>query len=463
MKKSEAHRARWAVTTAVAFLAAAMVSGCSIKDDLLEPQQPQIISPDDIQSSTGAEGLYVGGLGRLRSSLNGGNNNQEQLWNMEGLMTDEFKSGDTFSQRNDADQRRTLSNDGVMGATYNSTQQSRGRARDAINALTQFTPEQKSKIAEMYWVMGFMELNLAQAFCNGIPLGEVVDGQIEYTAPLTNAEVYAVAIARFDTALTLLGTANDTHSAHVRNAVLVSKGMAQVNLGQFAAAATTVAAVPTSYQYLITYSQTSGQDNEWWQMGTNTRRYTLSDSADATGIVKNALPFASANDPRVKAVKGTGSRANSFDNQTPFVEFTNFGRGDPIAAVAGLDARLIEAEAKLQANDFAGMMTILNALRTSTPTLGTYKPANMTQLATPTTKDAAINLYFREKAFWQFGRGQRLPDLRRLVRQYGRSQDNVFPSGPFFKTGTYSTNVAFPVPDTEKSNPNFSGCLDDKA
>ena len=32
--------------------------------------------------------------------------------------------------------------------------------------------------------------------------------------------------------------------------------------------------------------------------------------------------------------------------------------------VSGIDARLIEAEAKLNANDIAGMMTILNALRT---------------------------------------------------------------------------------------------------
>ena len=54
---------------------------------------------------------------------------------------------------------------------------------------------------------------------------------------------------------------------------------------------------------------------------------------------------------------------------------------------------------------------------------------------TPTTKDAAINLFFREKAFWQFGRGYRLGDMRRLIRVYGRTQDNVFPNGAFFKNG----------------------------
>ena len=40
-----------------------------------------------------------------------------------------------------------------------------------------------------------------------------------------------------------------------------------------------------------------------------------------------------------------------------------------------------------------------------------------------------MTLFFREKAFWTFGRGQRLGDERRLVRQYGRTQDQVFPVG----------------------------------
>ena len=54
-------------------------------------------------------------------------------------------------------------------------------------------------------------------------------------------------------------------------------------------------------------------------------------------------------------------------------------------------------------------------------------------------------------------------DLRRLVRQYNRAQENVFPNGNFFKTGKYGTEVAFPVPDAERTNPNFHGCIDRKA
>ena len=84
---------------------------------------------------------------------------------------------------------------------------------------------------------------------------------------------------------------------------------------------------------------------------------------------------------------------------------------------------------------------------------------------TPATQRAAEDLYFREKAFWTFSRGQRLGDMRRLIRQYGRTQDQVFPVGTFHKNGSppYGADVNFPVTTNENPNPNFHGCLDRKA
>jgi hypothetical protein len=39
----------------------------------------------------------------------------------------------------------------------------------------------------MYFVMGFAELQLAEWFCNGQPLGEASLGVPEYGPPMTNA------------------------------------------------------------------------------------------------------------------------------------------------------------------------------------------------------------------------------------------------------------------------------------
>ena len=74
-----------------------------------------------------------------------------------------------------------------------------------------------------------------------------------------------------------------------------------------------------------------------------------------------------------------------------------------------------------------------------------------------------MSVFFREKAFWQFSRGFRLPDLRRQIRQYGKTEDQIFPKGPFFKGDQYGVDVNFPVPSGEYNNPNFHGCADRRA
>ena len=79
----------------------------------------------------------------------------------------------------------------------------------------------------------------------------------------------------------------------------------------------------------------------------------------------------------------------------------------------GIEARLIEAEALLQAADFGGMTDILNDLRDL---------QGLDPVAEPGNQDEAVDLLFSERAFWLFATGHRLGDMRRLIRQYGRDR-----------------------------------------
>jgi starch-binding outer membrane protein, SusD/RagB family len=459
------------LATACSLLA---IAGCNLKDTLLEPQQPGLIKPGDLQSATGAEAIRTGALERLQRLTGGGSNNQENIWLLSGLMTDEFKSSDTFSQRNETDQRSIQTNNAQVQSEYTVAQQVRGFARDAIKALAEFVPAVPAEQGQMWLAMGFAELQLSENFCNGIPFG-ITDGATPtYTQPVMNAEGFRIAISHFDSALTL-SAGTDTLSVMIRRAAQVAKARAMVDLGdwQNAAAIVSVANVPTAYQYLIAFSQASGQDNEWWIMTTSTPRYTVGDSVDLisgnqVNRIFNAIPFASVKDPRVpntgRSTDTAATAKKGFDGQTVFVGQNIWNRDDPLPLVSGIDARLIEAEAQLQAGNFAGMMTTLNTLRTNAQTIGVFKPGVMAALtAAPATTAEAADIFFREKAFWTFSRGQRLGDLRRLVRQYNRAQNTVFPTGAFFKNGNYGADVNFPVTDNEKSNPNFIGCLDRNA
>jgi hypothetical protein len=467
--------ARWAVAGLLA-IGALSFSACGVTDDLLEPQQPGTIKPGDIASAgaAGAEALRIGALGGLHDwTQGGGGGNSNNIMMMADLLTDVWKSGDTFTQHNETDQRVIQLNNSVLQNAYTAAQRSRGYFHDAIRAMQVAVPDSASQLAEMYWGLGLVEMSLSEVFCNGVPFGDVVDGVPSYTNPLTNQEGFALAVTHYDSALAL-ATGSDPLGVGIRNAALVAKARTLVDMGDFDGAATLVASVPTSYQYTLTYSQPT-QSNEIWThngQGRSTARLVVGDSVDllngAENIVHNAIPFASAHDPRVPVVgSSTDATVTSIDNATPYVQQQIWlHREDPNVLASGIDARLIEAEAALQNDDVPGMMTILNALRSSPQTLGAFQVPAMAELPEPASKEDAVSLFFREKAFWQFARGTRLGDLRRLIRQYGRTQDQVFPTGLFTKANgapPFGTDVNLPVTDNEKSNPNFHGCIDRSA
>jgi hypothetical protein len=462
--KRQMHRARLAlVAGAVATFA---LAGCEhVKNQLLDPQNPGLVDPGAVGSSGASMAVRAGAIGRYKQVQA-----NEGIWQSGGDLADEYMNSDFDAARINLDQRRT--DPSIDMWNYGPTTQSRGFVRDAIKSMIQYNPDSTALIGELYAELAFFEMTLADNFCNGIPLGHTTDGVIVYGEPLTVAQVYDSASAHLDTALSYSSKATDAGSIYINRMARVWKARALTNLGKYAEAATFVptGSIPTTYQYDMTFSSTSGS-NGMWTLNTSTARIGVADSfaliSGQPAVIKNALPFGSSGDPRVLVVLGSTVNAKPEDGVTAPFYVSNLYKGqfDPLVLASGIDARLTEAEAKLAANDIAGMMTILNDLRTNTtrPAIGLNTIPVMPALATPATKDAAITLLFRERGFWTFGRGQRLADLRRLIRQYGRTDDQVFPTGLYFKGGSYGTDENIPVPSSEQVNPLFHGCIDRKA
>jgi len=148
----------------------------------------------------------------------------------------------------------------------------------------------------------------------------------------------------------------------VKPAASIAKARALMNLGQQTAAAALVssAIVPTAFQYQLTFDQ-DHRRQQLWALNNSAGRYTVSDSVDnITGRIPTrcrSFPrkiLACRRPPRPSAVRWCDAAARAADLSKP-------QRPDPL--VSGLDARLLEAESKMAAGDYAGMMTILNALR----------------------------------------------------------------------------------------------------
>jgi hypothetical protein len=125
------------------------------------------------------------------------------------------------------------------------------------------------------------------------------------------------------------------------------------------------------------------------------------------------------------------------------------------------------AEALLRAGSSAAALDTLNVLRANVNTLmrARWPEEYAATLANPLTRVtrttleplAGVNtdVLFQERAFWMYTTGKRHGDLRRLVRQYGRSSESVFPTGEYLRGGVYGLDVVFPVPFDEVNNPNY--------
>jgi hypothetical protein len=452
-----------------------------VKTNLLEAIDPSVINPTSVQSAAGATAVRNGALARLRTATADG----ESSWMFGGLLADEWATSSTFVQNQETDQRSIQLNNATVNTELRALYRVRTDANQAIALLQKYKPSPASDIAEMYFARGFAEFQLASDYCNGIPLSDGAGDQITFGKPLPVKDVFNVAIASFDTAMSL-ASGTDASSVSINRAARIGKARALLGVGlsNAPAAAALVNGIPTTYRYDVTASLTGGF-NTLWDQAASQHRYTVGDSLQGNArniVVKNAIPFFSAHDPRVPAHYNIASNGRdtvkSQDGNTFVIQVDSlWGQTSAVAVVAGLDARLIEAEAALQAGNPAGMMTILNALRatplqitapspTATGTHPGWTTPVMPALADPGTQAGRVALLFREKAFWQFGRGHRLGDLRRLIRDYGRAPDgsDTFPVGVHFQGGNYGTDINLPVTTDEQiGNPNFTACLDRKA
>jgi starch-binding outer membrane protein, SusD/RagB family len=452
----------------VAISALLALAACDITDSLLEAEDPDLIDPEDVNSAEGALAVANGALEFFRD-LTGGD---ESTWLFGGLLADEWSTSSTFVQNDETDQRKVQQNNSSVTGMYRDLHRTRIAADLAIRGLREFRPDPPRTIAEMYLARGFAEMQLGQDFCNGIPLGKVEGDAVVSGEPLPVDSLFRRAIASYDSAIGI-ATATDSATVTIRRAAMVGKARALLGIndasnGPINEAAALVDSIPLSFAYNHTFAVTSG-DNILWSQPASSRRYTVGDSLEGNGrnfFVRNAIGFFSAQDPRLPVTYTVSGRdtTKSQDGLTNSRTTTLYARSTPVPVLNGLDARLVVAERRLRAKDFTGMMTILNGLRAAPPKLGEVQPAVMAALAVPADSVTAANVFFREKAFWTFSRGQRLGDLRRLIRQYGRTEDNTFPSGEHYKGGDYGNDVNLPVPQAEQNNEQgFTECLNRNA
>jgi len=433
-------------------------------DTLLNVTDPDIIL--GANSASSAIGLSNGAVLRLAQAVSG-TQGPDALFLFGGLLTDEWRSGDTFIQRNTMDQRIWDPTNTFNAGPFRNLNRVRTQALLAIDGLRAYQPDSVATIARMFDFLAYTQVLLGEHYCNGIPLSAVSGTEVVFGEPISNDSLFTLGIANADSALAIAGS--DTASPRVKAArfAMVIKGRALVDRADFTAAAAAVATVPDTFRYDVTHSL-NVNDNQMWALNASARRYTM---GDVEG--KNGLPYVTANDPRIPRRIGTSLKDDGiFDSAFPILVIREgiWGRTSAVTIASGIEARLIAAEERLRAGDYATWISIINTLRTTTtlyPPIqsGFTRGPALTALTDPgTTPDTAArtNLMFYERAFWLFSTGHRLGDMRRLLRQYEHPDSIVYPTGAWFKGGPYGDAIQMVLPVEELNNTNFHGCADRK-
>jgi hypothetical protein len=457
MKQSTSHAGRrrnrlFLAAIAILGFAALPLGGC---DSILEVKDPDIVTPDNLTDELGLTTLRNGALSNFNQAWSGGGWLEGGIVLLSGLMTDEWMHAGTFPTRRQLDRREVqVRGNGTLDNMFLQLQQARAdleRAAVRIEASVA-DPSADDRIPEMLAYAGFTYVAFGENYCSGVPFSETIDS-ILYGEPLTTTQILEQAVAHFDAAI-----AHPAASTEIEYLARIGKGRALLSLDRAADAAAAVGAVPDDWVVYNWHSNASPPRSilGTYHLNPEAGRWSVADGEGGTG-----LAFRAADDPRVPwSDIGFG-----FDAETPLYQFDVYQeRTDRFPLATGVEARLIEAEAALQSGgDWLG---ILNGLRADFATLGPLlypdNPPSGTLgvLADPGSAAAREDVLFEERAFWLFNTGHRLGDLRRLIRQYGRGAESVFPNGAYFKGGFYGSDVNIPVPQPEENNPNFAACLD---
>ena len=406
-----------AVSCLTSFGAVLLLASCQL--DVTNPGPIQAEALDDSK----ALGSVVNGAGRdLAEALNW------VAYTGGAVAREIFPAGSTGSFGITPRQQAGTLADDDGNDWWNQSQRARWTSEDAVERVKRVlgtTASNNVNLAQALVWAGYANRLLGENFCDGV----INSGPLEpYTVYLERAE------ANFTEAITVATAASN---ANLVSAATAGRATVRLLRNNLTGAVTDAATVANTFVYRMPYFTTDlDQYNRiyWasanqpyrahtvWNTFYDTYRKTTRDprvpfDSSATVLVGDA------------AVGNLGRVRWYFQTKYP-------GQTSPINLATGWEMRLIEAEAKLVANDVTGAMTSLNAHRVSLG-LAPWTAANATEAWTALKRERGIELWLEAR---------RLGDFRRwaALNRPGTSDD---------MTGRA---LCFATPLSEKeTNPNF--------
>lgn len=367
------------------------LAGCG---DLLEVQDPQRYTSDDLNNSLQA--VADGVEGDLYSA-------HDDIVVGAALASDEFQHTGTWSGWDDLDHGRWLYD--FVNYTGNNTNYIRARwfARDTQQRLKDVMGESEAMsspmMAQVMTVEGWSDLLNAEMFCEA---PAVASGPA-----VSDTELMGLARQELTDAMSV---AQASGATDYYNWALAGRARANLWLGDYAAALADARAVPGDFIHYAQYS-INGSNN--WMVSVSTYGENNAGGmrdiwwAQVDTVAEKLMdPYTGELDPRVPIHYNPGDMG--VDGLTEYYSQWKYqDRGSDIPMTHSGEMKLIEAEVLWRNNDLAGAMDALNFLRTR---------AGLTAHSTDPMPDSdKVFEYFMHEMFAElFVEGRRFGYLHRL-------------------------------------------------
>ncbi len=312
--------------------------------------------------------------------------------------------------------------------SYNSMQQARWVAEAGLRRIADILPtdqfEKDANVARAYLLGGYANRLLGELQCRS-----TVDGGPD----LPHTDHFNRADSLFSRAITIGQAAAQTT---IVRAAYGGRASVRLALGQYTQAAADAAQVPTNFVYNAIFS--IANQNDFVYETTYRREFSVWGSMWQTITSDPRVPWIIPVDSKGQVLRGQ-------DGQTLFYQQKKWLTEEAdIPLTKGTEARLIEAEAALRANNYTAAQGFINQARAQ---------YGMAALTLPTNQAEAWTILRYERYATNWLEGRRLWDMRRWSLE-GAPKADPFASG---------RDLCFPISDREtRANRNvtaqWGGC-----
>ena len=333
-RKPTARRCTWGHRGAfVALLLGAMLTAC----DVFDATNPTAVTEEDLTNPAVQEALVFGVMGLY---------DRANLWVVRhtGLLSEELIGAGSWETYHQASRQGVIINDvptpqQIPRDLWNSLHPTRHLAEETYERLQESlpNPETNEKVAIVRLYAGLAYLDFAELFCAATYAGGPA---------VQPEESYGLAQDRLEDAIRIAEAAGaDTTAAMAR----LARARIWLARGDFEAARGDAASIPEGFRWEARYASREGETNELFPALNQQRHATVHAN------------FHTIDDPRIP-VEEAGALGP--DGATPIWNQLKYTLGSNIALGTWQEARLIEAEAHLMANELDHAVQRINEVRT---------------------------------------------------------------------------------------------------